>query len=263
MGKVDVSISIVAYNSADEIENVLDSLNKSNLDGINVKVFVVDNNSMDNTVSIVEEKYPEVTLIKNRKNVGFGAAHNKAIKKIDSKYHIIVNPDIKFLKDTIKDLVAYMEENPDVVLVTPKILNDDEKKTEQFLPKRYPKIKYVMSGFLENKSKHYKKLRDEYTMRNVEVDEPCEIDFCTGCLMFCRTEALKKIGGFDERYFLHFEDADLTREMKRLGKTMFVPYAHVIHRWKRDNHGNKKIVLIAFRSMMIYYKKWNFGGAKK
>lgn len=260
--KIDVSISIVTYNSVDEIENVLNSLNKSNLQGINLKVHIVDNDSTDDTIAIIKKKYPEVLLIENKKNVGFGAAHNMAINKVASKYHIIVNPDIVFLKDTIQDCVKYMEENLDVVIVTPKILNNDKDKTEQFLPKKYPKIKYLLGGIFENKSKKCKKWRREYTLQDRKSDEPCEIDFCTGCFMFCRTDALKKVGGFDERYFLHFEDADLTREMKRLGKTVFVPSTQVIHKWHRDNHGNKKIAKIALKSMLVYYKKWNFGRKK-
>ncbi|MBR3252632.1 glycosyltransferase family 2 protein [Candidatus Saccharibacteria bacterium] len=254
---MNVSMSIVTYNSADEIEGVLDSLAKSNLGGIDLKVYVVDNNSTDNTTAIIKEKYPEVVLIENEKNLGFGAAHNVAINMADSEYHIIVNPDIVFLKNTLQDLASYVSENPDAVIVTPKILNNDEELSEQFLPKKNPKIKYLLGGIFENKSKICKRWRREYTMQDRKNNEPCEIDFCTGCFMFCRTEALKKVGGFDERYFLHFEDADLTREMKKIGKTMFVPFVQVVHKWHRDNHGNKKILLIAFRSMMIYFKKWN------
>lgn len=252
-----VSISIVTYNSADEIEGVLDSLAKSNLSDVDLKVYVVDNNSTDNTVAVVKERYPEVVLIENGKNLGFGAAHNVAIKMVDSEYHIIVNPDITFMKNTIRDCVKYMEENRGVVLLAPKVMNTD--KTEQFLPKKYPKIKYLVGGFFENKSKKCKKWRSEYTMQDRKNDEPCKTDFCTGCFMFCRTKTLKKVEGFDERYFLHFEDADLTRKMQKVGKTMFVPAIHVIHKWKRDNHGNKKILFITLKSMLIYYKKWNWG----
>ncbi len=256
MGKTKVSASIVTYNSADEIENVLDSLYKSNLDEINLEVCVVDNNSADNTVAVIKEKYPDVILIENKENAGFGAAHNVAINKADSKYHIIVNPDIVFLKNTVRDCVRYMNGNQDTVITTPKILNDDEDRTEQFLPKRYPKIKYLVGGIFEKKSKRCKKWRREYTMRDNKSNEPREIDFCTGCFMFCRTEALKKVGGFDEKYFLYFEDADLTRKMKQLGKTMFVPSIEVIHGWQRENHKNMKAARTMIKSYGVYFRKW-------
>ena len=168
-----ISMSIVTYNSADEIESVLDSLIKSNLSDVDLKVYVVDNNSTDNTVAIVKEKYPKVVLIENGKNLGFGAAHNVAIKMVDSEYHIIVNPDITFMENTLQDLIVYVGKNPDAVIVTPKILNNNEELSEQFLPKKNPKIKYLFGGIFENKSKMCKKWRREYTMQDRKNTEPC------------------------------------------------------------------------------------------
>lgn len=247
-----ISASIVTYNSEDEIEIVLNSLMNSKTD--NLEVTVVDNASTDNTCSIVETKFKNVRLIKSATNLGFGAGHNLALKGVESDYHIFVNPDISVEENQIKAMVDYMEANPGVVVLTPKVLNEDG--TEQFLPKKYPKIKYLLGGKFENKGKIFYKWRSEYTLRDVEVVEPIHIDFCTGCFMFCRTDALLSVGGFDERYFLHFEDADLTREMQKLGETMYVPSVYVTHKWHRDNAGNKKIRKIAIQSMFKYFKKW-------
>ena len=74
--------------------------------------------------------------------------------------------------------------------------------------------------------------------------------------MFTRTDALKKVGGFDERYFLHFEDADLTRELRKVGRTVYNPEIKVIHKWHRENKKINKSFWIALKSMFIYMKKW-------
>ena len=100
-------------------------------------------------------------------------------------------------------------------------------------------------------------------MQDRKNTEPCEIDFCTGCFMFCRTEALKKVGGFDEEYFLYFEDADLTRKMQSVGKTMFVPSIRVIHGWQRENHKNAKAASTMIKSYSVYVRKCKMGVGKK
>lgn len=151
-------------------------------------------------------------------------------------------------------MAAYMESHKDVVVMTPKIFNTDG--TEQFVPKKRPKFKYIFAGRFENKFKRCYKLRSEYTLRDVSVTEPTEIDCCSGCFMFCRTSALLRVGGFDERYFLYFEDADLTRELQKYGKAMYVPDCSVTHAWHRDVTRSNKARKIALRSMFSYFGKW-------
>lgn len=254
MFKKEISISIVTYNSSDEIRVVLNSIFSCD-SAEHLDVYVVDNNSSDNTTDIIEKEFPGAILIKSNKNLGFGAAHNIVINKVTSKYHIIVNPDIEIGLESIGKLEKYMDENKEVVITTPKIINFDG--TEQFLPKKYPKMKYFLGGRFENNGKIFKKWRDEYTLKSENINKPIDIDFCTGCFMFTRSKEIKECGGFDERYFLHFEDADLTREMQKFGRTVYNPYISVKHKWKRDNVRNKKIFLIAIQSMFKYFIKWS------
>ena len=249
----DITISIVTYNSADEIEILLNSIKESSCFE-KITTFVVDNNSQDNTVEIIENKYHWVKIIKNKENLGFGKAHNIVIKKIKSNYHIVVNPDIKIPNDTIEKSIDFMEKNKDIAIMSPLVLNTDG--TQQFLPKKNPSIKYMIGGLFEKYSKHCKNLRDEYTLKNIKIDNPIEIQFCTGAFMVTRTEMLTKIGGFDERYFLHFEDADLTRELSKVGRAIYNPNVKVIHKWHRENKKINKSFFIALKSMFIYMKKW-------
>jgi len=250
-----ISVCVVTYNSSKEIRNVLNSLQQSSIKE-ELDLYVVDNNSSDETNLIVEKEFPYVNLIKLNKNIGFGAGHNKVISNVDSKYHLIINPDVKFDSDVLEGLASFMDENSDVVIVSPKILNPDG--TEQYLPKLNPKIRYFLGGRFEQHGAMFSRWRDEYTRRNEDITGPTDIEFCTGCFMFTRTSILKQIGGFDERYFLHFEDADLARMMKQKGRIVFHPNFEVSHLWKRDNVKSMKFFLIALKSMAKYFKKWGF-----
>ena len=244
-----VSASIVTYNSEKDIRKVLDSLRECKVD----KIFVIDNCSTDSTVKIISEQYPEVELICMDRNVGYGAANNIAIKKTTSVFHIILNPDITLSKDNLDAMINYMTSNEDVAILTPRVLNHDG--TEQFLPRKNPKFKYLISGRFENVS-YFRKLRDDYTLRGKNLENPIEVDLCTGCFMFTRTEMLQKSGGFDERYFMYLEDADLTRTIKKYGKTMYVPTVTVNHEWKRESSKSIKMLSIHIISMIKYSMKW-------
>ncbi len=249
-----LTISIVTYNNQDEILGVLQSISDSVLQS-KVTVNIVDNNSTDNTVNLVRDKFPDYVVLEMAKNLGYGAGHNQAIRHVKSTYHAIINPDITFEKNVLAKLITYMNNNPDVVLCGPKILNIDG--TEQYLPKKQPKLKYLIGGFLETKGSVFKRWRTEYTLSDIEITEPIEIDFCSGCFMFARTSALQRCNGFDERYFMYFEDGDLTRELKEYGKTVFNPFVEVVHEWKRENKALKGRMLQIF-SMLKYFRKWGF-----
>ena len=247
-----ITASIVTYNCEGEISDVLNSLRQANV--ANLKTIIVDNSSKDQTVQIIKENFPEVDLIESSVNLGFGRGHNLALKNVESDYHIFINPDITIHEGEIEKMISFMEENPDAVLLNPRVLNPDG--SEQYLPKKRPTYKYLFGGRLEKKFAFARRWRAEYTMRDVVINDPIEIDCATGCFMFCRTSALKAVGGFDERYFLYFEDADLARKMQQIGKLMYVPSITVVHAWHRENGKIGKSFFYALQSMRKYFKKW-------
>lgn len=249
----EVSVGVVTYNSSEDIEGLLKSLQKSSHK--NMAVYVVDNASSDNTVEKLEKSNQPLMLIKSDLNLGFGKAHNKIIGLSESRYHIICNPDIRVGRDTIQKCVDYMNLHDDITVLTPLVRNIDG--TQQFLPKKNPAVKYMLGGLFEQYIPFCKRLRDEYTLRNKKIVKPVDVEFCTGCFMFTRTEALKKVGGFDERYFLHFEDADLTRELKKIGRAVYNPDIEITHVWHRDNKKIGKSFWTAFGSMVKYMCKWS------
>lgn len=249
----EVTASIVTYNSKDEIDILMQSL--ETCDYFNsMTVFVVDNASSDGTATYIKEKYPWARVIESKENLGFGKGHNLVIKHVKSKYHIIVNPDISVPIDTISKAIEYISANEDISVVTPYVMNVDG--TQQHLPKKNPSMKYMIGGMFENRFSFCKKLRDEYTLKNEVVTEPIEVEFCTGAFMITRTSALHDVCGFDERYFLHFEDADLTRELRKVGRAVYNPNIKVTHKWHRENKKINKSFWVALKSMFIYMNKW-------
>ncbi len=253
VGVRSVSVSIVSYNSADEIGAVLDSV-LANTHGVALSVYVSDNASTDGTAAFVKERYPQVTVIESDVNDGFGAAHNRVIERLESEYHVILNPDIEFKTDVISSLCAYLEEHSEAVLATPLILNPDG--SPQAVPRVLPKRRYMFAGQLERFGGMFRRWRDAYTRRNETFDRPTPIEFCTGCFMMVRTEALKAEGGFDDRFFMYMEDADLSRRLRAHGTLMLVPQVTVTHRWERASGKSGKFLKIHLQSMRYYFKKW-------
>lgn len=253
--KISVSASIVTYNNSTKIIQTISSILKYT-HNINLSLYISDNNSTDNTVELIEEQFPDAKIIRNSKNGGFGYGHHMVLDKLTSKYHVIINPDIILKNDSISALVELLEKDNSVVMATSKILNEDG--TEQFLPKKFPKLKYLFGGRLERFGGIFAKLRDEYTMKNKDITEQIDIEFCTGCFFVIRTEVLKKLNGFDDRFFMYFEDVDLSRRAKEFGRVVFYPDVEVIHLWERASSKKLKLLCTHINSMFKYYLKWAF-----
>ncbi len=241
-----VSASIVTYNDIDRAPNTVKSV-VEHTKKYPLKLYVIDNNSSDGTAELVE-KMNIATVIKNPKNLGFGAAHNKVLNEKLGKYHFIINPDITITSDCLSDMVDYFENNPDVVMAMPKILNTDG--TEQKLPKEKPTFKRLFLGRFSNE------IRSEYVWGEKDIDKPTKINFCTGCFFCIRTDVLKKLSGFDKRYFMYLEDADLTLKAKSKGNVMMLPQFSVTHAWERESSKSLKYLFIHIISCFKFLFKW-------
>ena len=248
-----VSVSIVSYNNADELPSVLDSLFAATK-GVALSVYVVDNHSADDTLKLLAAQYPQVTVLALDDNVGFGAAHNRVLPLLTSEYHVILNPDIVFENDVLTALCRYLDEDSEAVLATPLILNTDG--TPQAVPRVLPKRRYMFAGQLERFGGVFRKWRDAYTRRKETFTQPTPVEFCTGCFMMWRTEALRTLGGFDDRFFMYMEDADLSRRGATLGKLMLCPQVTVTHAWKKASGKSWHFLKIHLRSMRLYFAKW-------
>lgn len=244
-----ISGCIVTYNNSEIIKECVSSILEATKN-IDFQLYIVDNGSADNTVEIITREFEEVKIIDTKANLGFGHGHNKVLPLINSDYHVVINPDIIMEEDAIGKLTEYLDSNQDVLMATPKVVNED--KSEQYLPKYCPTIKYVIIS----KFKPFKYLRKRYTRQEENLVEPTEVEFCTGCFFVIRTKVFKELKGFDERFFMYCEDADLSRRIRQKGKIIFYPYTWVIHKWNRDNTRSFRGIMRFMNSLMKYFIKW-------
>jgi hypothetical protein len=106
---------------------------------------------------------------------------------------------------------------------------------------------------------YFKRRLESYEMRDVGYEHSCDVPFVSGAFMFCRTQVLREVGGFDERFFLYFEDADLSRQVQNHGyRTVFFPEVSVIHEWKRIAYKNLHGAMIFLQAAYLYFRKWGF-----
>ena len=251
-GSQRISASVVTFDSEEEVVPLLKSM-KRVLDITTMDVFVIDNASSDDTVNAVKATAPWATLIENEYNCGFGAGHNQILPALQSEYHAVVNPDILFSEDTISALASFLDENPSVVMVSPRVLNMDG--TEQKLPKLQPEPRYLIARRFEGSSKKADELSAEYTRSKEEFAEPTKIDHASGSFFMIRTEAFKELNGFDERFFLYFEDNDLSLRASELGEIMFYPGTKVTHGYAREARSNTRAFVAQIQSMFRYFRK--------
>ena len=221
--------------------------------GLDAEVLIADNGSTDGTPEHIEKNYPQVTVIRSGGNIGFGAGHNLIMDRLDSDYHVILNPDICLRDDAISQLAAYLDENADIGLVSPQIKFPDGRI--QVLGKRTPCLRYLFASHFRKSDEPEATLR-EYAMLDEDYSKPFAIENATGCFMFIRTKLFKEIGGFDKRYFMYFEDSDLSREVNKRCRTVYYPGATVYHEWGRESKKNFRLALIQINSMLSYFKKW-------
>ncbi len=245
---------IVTYNNKKTIDRCISSVLKMNIDkDYDFRLYVYDNGSTDGTPELIESKYPEVKLIRDHANKGFGAGHNAIIKRVKSDYHFVINPDIYLDDNTVEELTKVLEKDESIGLITPRIMNNDG--TEQFLPKYCPTVRYVFVSKIPG----FKYLRRRYTRQEENLSEPTEIEFCTGCFFGARTSYLKRLKGFSNRYFMYCEDSDLSRRVRAQGKKIiFYPDVTAYHNWQRDNTGNLRGIYRFVKSLLVYFKKWGF-----
>jgi GT2 family glycosyltransferase len=255
-----LSISIVTFNCQKTIPATLSSLQRHLPERFEAQLVVVDNRSVDDTPFLLRacaEGCKRFALIENAVNVGYGRAHNQALHQVSSRYHIICNPDILFTEDVFTPLVGFMEQFPGIGIICPRFVHLDGSL--QPLNRRNPTVMDLfLRRFLpEGLKPLFRERLDTYEMRDVGYEAVCDVPFMTGAFMCCRTDVLKAIGGFDERFFLYFEDADLSLRVQQFGfRTAYFPEACVTHAWERMAHRNWRMAWVFSISAWRYFRKW-------
>ncbi|MBU1643517.1 glycosyltransferase family 2 protein [bacterium] len=250
-----ITASIVTYNNPlPMLEKAVSSFLNTPLD---VRLYIVDNSPQDTLRSAFSD--PRITYIFNDANLGYGTAHNIAIRRAmasGNDYHIVLNPDIYFDKGVIEALALYMDRHPDVGLVMPKVLYPDG--TLQQLCKLSPAPKdQFYRRFMPIRSIREK--RDElYELRFADFDKEIDAPFLSGSFMFLRLDALKKSGLFDENIFMYLEDADLCRRIHREYRTVYYPHVHIFHEYAKGSHRSRRLLFYHIRSALYYFTKWGW-----
>ena len=255
---LDCIASVILYkNPPWMIENVISSFLDTDL---KVKLYVIDNSPAPLTLPVLDHKWP-VFYHHVGQNLGYGKAHNWCLGRCEpSRYFLVLNPDVIIPEGTIEELCQYLDKNPDIGMVCPRVLNKDQ--TLQYLNKRHPNLMdlFLRRFYTYNRMFAFiKKRLDHYEMRDIGYDVIHEVPFMTGAFMFCRTDVIKKVGGFDPRFFMYFEDADLSRKFQNQGnKTIYYPYVHITHFWKRESRKSLIMALVFAISGMKYFHKWGW-----
>ncbi len=251
MNDYRISGSIVVYNKPDDASKTVESVLKHT--GENFDLYVIDNASPEKINEKLKGKFA-ANYIDLEENVGFGKGHNKVLDRIDSKYHFIINPDILINENTISNMCRFMDSHPDVSIACPKVLHPDG--TIQYIAKRKPSLMALVARRI--KLPFLRKVEDRYLAKEMDQDTEFEVDFCTGCFFVIRTDVFREIGGFDEDYFLYFEDADITMKAKQKGMAYYTPAADVVHFWHRETASSGSRFMTQLKSMFIYFGKWGF-----
>lgn len=227
----ELSIVIVNWNTSSNLKKCLKSIKKYTK-SIRFKVYVVDNDSYDNSVDMVQKNFPWVVLTQNKENKGFAKANNQILRKVKTKYIFTVNPDIEFLNNTIEQLIIFLKNNPKIIACSPLMLNQDRSVQKKGYYHKFPSLIQALL-FYTNLYKVCIKipfLVDKYWECPYDLDKPFEVDQLPGACIFAYSKSLKEVNFFDERYPLLFEDVDLSYKLKKKGYKLYVvPSSKVIH----------------------------------
>jgi GT2 family glycosyltransferase len=231
---MDLSIVILNYKNKNLAKELLKNLAELNLPYI-YEIIVVDNASYDGIKDILENKFSEVKFIQSKKNGGFAYGNNLGIKKAQGKYVMIMNPDLAILSDGIKRLYDYMENNPDVGLAGPRLINAD--KSVQYSCTDWPDWKLpVYRRTSLGTTEAGQKWLDKYLMKDLDHYKNSDVPSLYGACLIFRRDALSKVGLLDERYFMYLEDLDWSRRFwENDYRVSYVGTAEIIHLHRRQS----------------------------
>lgn len=257
---VDISIVIVNYNVRHFLEQALSSIRRAQAH-LSVETWVVDNNSVDDSLAMVRRDFPETHIIANKENVGFSTANNQAIAKANGKYILLLNPDTVLQEDTLIKCFDYMESHPNVGALGVKMIDG----SGQFLPESKrgfptPWVSFCKATGLSSIFKK-SKLFNRYHLGYLDKNETHSIDVLCGAFMFMPKKTLDEIGYLDEAFFMYGEDIDLSYRVKKAGQEVhYFPETKIIHfKGESTKKGSLNYVRVFYQAMIIFSNK-HFSG---
>lgn len=258
----DLSISIVSYKTRELLIDCLRSIYK-NTYKILLEIFVIDNNSKDNTVESVKKEFPEVNLISNKTNIGFTKANNLAIRQSKGNYVLLLNPDTIVLPGSLDVMVDYMRRYPKIGALGCKLLGPDGSL--QMTCSRFPTFLIcLIENTVLRKIFSKSKILRKYRINDWNRDTIYDVDAIPGSCIMVKREIIGEIGELDEHIFMYFESADWCYRIKQKGwRICFIPNAQVIHYEHRSaSQVNKFEQGRIYRQSACYFVKKHYGLCK-
>ncbi|HKL17173.1 MAG TPA: glycosyltransferase family 2 protein [Patescibacteria group bacterium] len=256
---IKLSIIIVNWNVKPLVHRCIGSIFK-NLKNINFEIIVIDNNSQDGSKDLLKKLNKErqrLKIILNNKNIGFAAANNMGLKKAEGEFILFLNPDTEVRPNSVKKMIKKLESNKDIGLIGPKMISVSGKT--QSSVRKFPSVLSQAIIFL--KLHHiFTKLPvlKNYFQSDFNYDKEAEVEQVMGAAMMTKKDILKRVGYWDESYFLWFEDIDLCKKIKDAGwKVIYTPEAEVFHHGGEsfDQVFSLKKQRIYNKSAIYYFKK--------
>ncbi|MCF7696437.1 glycosyltransferase family 2 protein [Mycetohabitans rhizoxinica] len=268
-----ISVSIVTYRQPLEVlRNTLTSLGAAlrRLEGLKglatqpyAMLTLVDNgtdlHNLDYKSALADFNI-KVSVLSGHGNIGYGQGHNLAINGAKSRFHLILNPDVEIDEDAFWNAINFLDKHADVGLITPLIVGGDG--AQQYLCRRYPTVTdLLLRGFAPPALKRWfdyrlanYELREILNSRDVVWDPP----IVSGCFMLFRTDILKKLGGFDRRYFLYFEDYDLSLRTHAVARIAYVPSVRIVHHGGGASRKGAKHIGMFAQSAFKFYRRFGW-----
>lgn len=267
-----LSVSIVTFKPdtillAATLQCLLNSVvrAKQAIPSLRAQLFVVENEIHDRLglaqvreflASAQSDAFADVRFLTSKSNVGFGGGHNGAIEALDSDVHLILNPDVELADDAIMNALEFLQAEPEVGLLSPRAVDADNSYL--YLCKRYPAVfDLFVRGFVPQCWHHlFKERLARYEMRELNVPQAsvAAIEIVSGCCMFVRTPLLQAVGGFNDKYFLYFEDFDLSLRIGRLAGLAYVPSVNIIHYGGDAARKGWRHILLFARSALRFFQ---------
>jgi GT2 family glycosyltransferase len=257
----EASIVIVSFNTRDTLGECLETVQRE-ASGLRVETFVVDNNSRDGSPEMVEEKFPEVRLIRSTVNLGFGAANNLALQSAQGRYLILLNSDAFLSPGSLRLAVDHMRRQPEVALGGGRLVGRD--LSWQPSARMFPTVRtdaLVLTGLAARYPKS--KIFGYFDRTWADPSLPAQVDWVPGAFSIIRAEVLEEVGLFDPRFFLYAEEVDLCRRIKNAGYEIWywpdILVTHVGGESSRNmssvDLSGAQVVHWRMRSTLLYYRK--------
>ena len=248
---MDISIIIVTWNTKDLLQKCLDSIYKT-IHDITFEIIVIDNASEDDTVVMLRGKFPHVTLIKNSRNLGFGAANNQGLQIMRGRYALLLNSDTVLTIHAVEELFTFMETHPEAAMACGQLLNAAGSKQNSMAS--FPSLLTLMTNMPLLEYLFPKR----YPSKRYNYEKPIEVDSGIGACLLVRKKAIDEVGMFDERYFFFFEETDWAYQMKKAGWKIFhIPTAFIYHFQGQSIGRNVRSRIEFYRSRYLFFRKWH------